>query len=294
MSWKIRDWFDNIEKVLTTEAESAGLLEHSVTIGQIREFFMRDVLKKFIPSGLIIGSGQVISSKNGTISKQIDIIIFDNRFPRFSITGSSQNALYPIEGVIATIEIKTELKSDTLREALDNCYSVLKLPIEVQNPDKENEIRRLMNTDAKLTSNNASNKLLWRICPKTYIFAFKGYKEKYKDFNETIRLWAQEQGKVRTYYAPKLPNVIVGEGVIGITRDDWFHLTNDNIFLAIKTDIRFGILASHLYAVITDRIRPRHEGLDIAYMVKNYNPMKIYDEELRTTEKYGFGFENKD
>lgn len=197
MSWRIRDWFNNLEKVLITEAECAGLLEHNATIGQIKEFLMKEVLKKFLPSGLTVGSGQVISSIDGDISKQIDIIIFDNRFPRFSVTDSSQNALYPIEGVIATIEVKTELKSDTLKEALENCYSVMKLPIETKKQDKEREIENIMNKNANLTLNNASNKLLWRVCPKTYIFAFRGYKMKYKDFSEAVRIWAQEQGNVR-------------------------------------------------------------------------------------------------
>lgn len=69
-------------------------------------------------------------------------------------------------------------------------------------------------------------------------------------------------------------------------------MTNDNIFLAIRTDIRFGMLASHLLAVISDRIRPRHEFFNIPYSVRGYYPFKIYDRELRDSEKLGFDMTN--
>ena len=71
MSQRIRSWFDNFEKVLLIQAKTAGLLDHNPTIGQIREFFVQNILSNFLPSGLTVGSGQIISSLNDEISKQI-------------------------------------------------------------------------------------------------------------------------------------------------------------------------------------------------------------------------------
>lgn len=66
----------------------------------------------------------------------MDIIIFDNRCFRLSITGVTRNSLYSVEGVIATIEIKSELNSDTLKKALDNYFSVMRLPLLIQSEEK--------------------------------------------------------------------------------------------------------------------------------------------------------------
>ncbi|KKM85855.1 hypothetical protein LCGC14_1284880 [marine sediment metagenome] len=93
MSHKIRSWFDGFDKILTLHAEVSGLLEHNATVGQIREFFVKNVFEKFLPSEVTVGSGQILSSKDDELSKQIDIIIYDNRFPKFSITSSEMNAL---------------------------------------------------------------------------------------------------------------------------------------------------------------------------------------------------------
>ena len=49
MSQKIKSWFDEFDKILTLQAKVAGLLEHNVTVGQIREFFVKNVFEKFLP-----------------------------------------------------------------------------------------------------------------------------------------------------------------------------------------------------------------------------------------------------
>lgn len=38
MRSKLRKWFDDLEKILNLQAESAGLMDHNATIGEIREF----------------------------------------------------------------------------------------------------------------------------------------------------------------------------------------------------------------------------------------------------------------
>ena len=40
MRSKLRKWFDDSEKILNLQAESAGLMDHSDTVGEILEFFV--------------------------------------------------------------------------------------------------------------------------------------------------------------------------------------------------------------------------------------------------------------
>lgn len=76
-----------------------GLLDHAPTIGPVREFLVRRVLKTILPTSVHIGSGKVIDHQ-GKSSKQIDIIIYDPRFPMMNLDGGG---LYFVEGVLATI-----------------------------------------------------------------------------------------------------------------------------------------------------------------------------------------------
>lgn len=40
MRSKLRKWFDDLEKILNLQAESAGLMVHSDTVGEILESFV--------------------------------------------------------------------------------------------------------------------------------------------------------------------------------------------------------------------------------------------------------------
>lgn len=305
MRSKIRKWFDDLEKILNLQAESAGLMDHKATVGEIREFFVQEVLTKILPPCVTVGSGKVISSNREKISKQIDIIIFDNRCFRLSFTGDPRNSLYPVEGVIATIEIKSELNSDTLKQALDNCFSVMSLPLQIQSEEKNDWIDRYK----ELSKNNVKeagrewddefikyaevageDELNWRIGPRTYIFAFRGYKSDYVQLTKVIHNWITEKEDFYcSHYAPNLPRVIVGEGVIGITRDAKIQMKKENAFMAFQTQVRFGLLITHLLSVISDRIKPRYDIYNISFNLQKYMPMDIYAKEIKEGHKQVLG-----
>jgi len=102
----VQQWFDHFEITLSHEAKQAGLLEHSSLVGSAREFIVKRVLQSILPPIVHIGSGKVLDF-HGKRSRQIDIIVFDSRFPVFEI--QSGIGIYPLEGVIATIEVKSTL-----------------------------------------------------------------------------------------------------------------------------------------------------------------------------------------
>ena len=117
------DWFDGLEAVLDAELKLSGLLGHNPTIGQAREFLVTRVLKTILPAAVHIGSSKVIDHL-GLTSRQIDIVIYDPRFPLMKVEGGG---LHFVEGVLATIEVKSTIDSDELKTSLDNCRSVLAL-----------------------------------------------------------------------------------------------------------------------------------------------------------------------
>lgn len=95
--------------------------QHSGIRGALYEQLLRDFLRDYLPQKFYIGSGQVLSSKTSTdadglpykLSRQIDIVIFDAfnhpiLLPKYE--------LFPIEGTLAVIEVKSNLNKSTLIE----------------------------------------------------------------------------------------------------------------------------------------------------------------------------------
>jgi hypothetical protein len=80
----IRDWLNCQEDTLRAEAKLAGLLGHSCMIGNAREFLVSKVLRSILPPSVHIGTERVIDSV-GQVSNQVDIILYDSRFPVFEI-----------------------------------------------------------------------------------------------------------------------------------------------------------------------------------------------------------------
>src|SRR4051812_33193935 len=65
MSATLKKWFDQLDRVLTEEAELAGLLRHGSMVGGAREFFVRRVLRSILPPSVYVGSGRVVSCFDG-------------------------------------------------------------------------------------------------------------------------------------------------------------------------------------------------------------------------------------
>jgi len=181
----IKKWFSHLENILNSELEGADIMDHKPSKGELREFFVKKILERFLPWGVSIGSGEIYSSHSQKKSRQIDIIVFDNRFPKFAISGESENAIYPLEGVIATIEVKSTLNSKKLLKALENCYSVNTLGLELNETISGEVVDRLAKKE-NIDRVFASHKIFWRLSPRTYIFGFRGYSSQAKDLCRSV------------------------------------------------------------------------------------------------------------
>ena len=117
----------SMEKMMEAWHQHSGAtLRHPTNLGGAREHFVRDVLLRFLPSTILVGSGEITDGM--TRSAQQDVILYRSDFP--VISGFDYVNLYMIEGVIATIEVKSDLSTgdpNGLTTALKNQRSVLEL-----------------------------------------------------------------------------------------------------------------------------------------------------------------------
>ena len=110
-----------IKKALE-DSKIAEEYDNQVLKGRAREIFISDLLKPFLSTNFEICTGHVIDSVNGH-SRQIDIIIFDSRIiPPIMLTEGE--GIIPYEAVLATIEVKTKLDAEKLKESIENARSI--------------------------------------------------------------------------------------------------------------------------------------------------------------------------
>jgi len=271
---KIRNWFDTLEKVLEIEAKQAGLLEHNVMIGSAREFLVKRVLKSVLPSIIHTGSGRIIDSKNNC-SKQIDIIIYDSRFPIFEI--ESGIGLYLIEGVISCIEIKSTLTKTELNKALDNSKSILDLQFGVTSNSSE-QLKEILTKRKKAT---------FELMPSTYIFSYTS-KISHSKLCDYVDLWFQENGRPssKNNLCAYLPRVIIAGKIVGLLDDgflqieppkrelqEWkekYKCDPKTIMGFWKINYRFGFLLINVLHDINSRFSMIHNKQGIEYGLDQY------------------------
>jgi hypothetical protein len=104
-------------------------LTHKLTEGELKELFVSNILRQFLPIQFDIGSGIIVNHR-GDQSNQTDIVIYDNRImPPF--IKEQAIGVYPAESVIAVLEVKSHLRK---RELLSAEASTVKLYDTVYDP----------------------------------------------------------------------------------------------------------------------------------------------------------------
>jgi hypothetical protein len=108
-------------------AYTREVLRQGSDLGFVRELFVHHVLENIMPKSVVIGSGEIVDGE-GNRSAQQDVIVYRADFP--VITSLTPVNTYLIEGVIATVEVKSDLSAGTpnhLVAAFRNAGSVLAL-----------------------------------------------------------------------------------------------------------------------------------------------------------------------
>jgi len=108
----------NIEEHLLTLKKVGDTSGHTIHKGTPREIFIKEFLIDHLSERVSIGSGEIINkdSKPGDKRNQHDIIIYKSDFPKINFGGGICG--YLAESVIATIEVKTELREKDIENSL--------------------------------------------------------------------------------------------------------------------------------------------------------------------------------
>lgn len=110
----LTEYFKNLEKLLTDVSEFSGVTGESTESGKNREILVGSALKQHLPSRASVVQGGIVIDSHNKTSRQIDIVICNS----FSFVGGSlEYGLIPVEAIIAAIEVKSTINSDSLKKA---------------------------------------------------------------------------------------------------------------------------------------------------------------------------------
>ena len=105
----LKQAIQNATENLCRSYEPTGGVAHDGEKGAFREFFVAQLIRPLLPHHYGVGSGVVVAS-DGAQSRQTDVLIFDRRrLPPILLAGD--RGLFPIDSVLAAIEVKSEIRA---------------------------------------------------------------------------------------------------------------------------------------------------------------------------------------
>lgn len=205
-------WYENSKEVL----------KHSGNLGVVREHFVKEILSNILPKSVIIGSGEIIDG-SGNRSGQQDIIIYQASFP--VISSFTHINTYLAEGVIATIEVKTDLSSGgpEIFSAFKNQSKVLKLQ------KSYFELRGNKQEFEKLVD-------LGRI--KSYVIGYSGWKKSESLLTNFSAAVTNEKWVI--------PNLLYQPGFCIVGNDNVIFPRSDKPELYLNEDYPFAVFLHHI------------------------------------------------
>ena len=123
---RLKKYYLKVGEVLRGEADAASIFPNSSDIGNSREKIYIEFLKQHLPSKCNTVFGGYLFHKNGSESKQIDIIVNTDTTPRFDFHNRDGNGktFSPVEGTLAIVSVKSTLDKKQLIDALEGIASI--------------------------------------------------------------------------------------------------------------------------------------------------------------------------
>jgi len=272
------EWADEIVRVVSAECSLAGWeTTHGGITGNAREAVIRQVLGRFVPSGYEIGSGQVVDC-NGNTSRQVDIVISRRDVPAFVRFDGSK--LFTVEGVIATMEVKSSLNSKTLTEALDNCHSVGDLCPAMGYPEARKAAHRrgLRAFQDGFIHEDPLETARWecRYRPATYIVGLAGYRKRSDHLKTGIEKWgdAINMDDDRRLAMRHFPSLICTEGCYVWRNDGPLCVQRNCQLLGGRDENPLRLMVSHLLATLYERVPTIADSEGIRPLLSKYLQMR--------------------
>lgn len=123
----LRSHLNAIESVLLAQSNAASNAGHPNLRGGPREWFIQDFLRSHLPGTLEIGQGEIIDPDSKPRPKpkqyrgQVDIVLYRKDLPVISL--SKYDSLFLAEGVMAALEVKSDLRKPNL---INTCKQIIR------------------------------------------------------------------------------------------------------------------------------------------------------------------------
>jgi hypothetical protein len=121
---RLASYYEYLGGILRAEKKLASIFPNNADIGWIRESQYAKILANHLPDGCNILFGGFLFDKDGSESRQTDIIICSDTIPQFKVEDKS---FAPIDGTIAVVEVKSNLTKEQLIISLD-AFAALPTP----------------------------------------------------------------------------------------------------------------------------------------------------------------------
>ena len=123
---RLRKYYLDVAGVLRGEASAASIFPNASDIGEAREQIYAAFLRQHAPSKCNVFLGGFLFHKDGSESRQMDVIITTDTAPRFNFhkLNEAGKAFSPVEGTIGVASIKSSLDKNQLFDSLDVISSI--------------------------------------------------------------------------------------------------------------------------------------------------------------------------
>ena len=123
-------WDLRMKSAAARLAAAQQVIKHNPTRGSTAENALRALLREFLPQRCGIGSGFMLAA-NGVVSRQLDIIIFD-QLESAPLYRDGDIVIVSPDSVYIVIEVKSDLDATSLADAFTNIQSVKSLNVNVR------------------------------------------------------------------------------------------------------------------------------------------------------------------
>jgi hypothetical protein len=122
----VQEYWTGVLQRLQAEVDVfSRLIRHQGERGRENEVALGRLLTALVPQRFGVGTGMLIDSRD-SYSRQMDIIIYE-RVDEPTLLAQTTQLLYPVENVLACVEVKTTLYANTIDEFIRNKRSVKSL-----------------------------------------------------------------------------------------------------------------------------------------------------------------------
>jgi hypothetical protein len=123
---RLRGYWENVGKALRGESDAASIFPNATDVGTARERLYVEFLKAHVPAFCTVNLGGFAFGRDGSESKQIDVLVASGSAPRFDFLNrdGKGKSFASVDGLIAAVSLKSSLDGKEITDAVHNLASL--------------------------------------------------------------------------------------------------------------------------------------------------------------------------